>query len=197
MATKKTTNKLTNQPTKTRARSTSTGATGGALATRALETAERRPNDERTGTSTSYPKSYTLPLTTEKVDYPEISTKLKITTCSVSDKEALAYDDINENNKYKYPEDFQCVYDASGQVPQWRPMNENLQDPWAVNRTTQEAQIVEGYHKGPNAYAYSMTDNDAISRGGLIGDPNHYPSHKSPGKWPGYAEHAPNLSRGA
>jgi hypothetical protein len=200
MPTKKTTIKdtLINQPTKTRAKSTATASTGGALATRALKAAERQPNDVKTPLTASYPKSYTLPLTTQKVDYPEIEAKLKITTCSNPDTEALHYDDVLEHGvKYKVREDFQCVYDASGQVPQWRPMNENLRPEDAVYRTTEESQIVEGYHKGPNTIAYSMADNDAISRGGLIGDPNHYPSYKSPGKFPGFAEHAPYLNRGA
>jgi hypothetical protein len=172
MATKKTTTKKVN---------TSTAPVSGSVATRALETFERRPNDEN-NPGTSYPTSYTLPLTGQKVDYPELQTPLKITTCSSPDKEAVHYDDVPETGfKYKTPDDFQCVYDASGQVPQFQQMNENLQDPHATMRTTKESQLIQGFHKGPQVHQYSVEENNTISSGGVVDHLSKMPTYTPDG----------------
>src|SRR5260370_8718105 len=170
----------TKTKTTTKKVNTSTAHVSGSVATRALMTNERRPSDEN-NPGTSYPTSYTVPLTGQKVDYPELQTPQKITTCSVPDKEAVHYDDVVESGvKYFYPDDAQCVYDASGQVNQFQQMNENLQDPHPVTRPTKEAQLAQSSHKGPMSHQYSMQENWAASTGGLIDPESHKQSYSSP-----------------
>src|SRR5260370_38928106 len=107
----------TKTKTTTKKVNTSTAPVSGSVATRALMTSERRPSDEN-NPGTSYPTSYTVPLSGQRVDFPEHKTPQKITTCSVPDREAFHYDDVVENGvKYLYPDDFQCVYDGDGRVP--------------------------------------------------------------------------------
>ena len=179
MTTKKTTTNASKASKSTPKKvNTSTSPVSGSVATRALETFERRPNDER-NPGTSYPTSYTLPLTGEKINYPELQTPLKITTCSVPDREAVHYDDVPESGlKFKTPDDFQCVYDASGQVPQFQQMNENLQDPHAVNRTA--VSPVQGFHKGPMVHQYTPEETQAAGAGGLMDPDTHMQSYRSP-----------------
>src|SRR5258706_2944384 len=173
MATKtKSTSKKTN---------TSTSPVSGAVATRALMTSERRPSDEN-NPGTSYPTSYTVPLSGQRIDYTELQAPQKIATCSVPDREATHYDDVVESGvKYLYPDDAQCVYDGDGMVTQYQPvMNENLQDPMATMRTTKEGQLVQGFHKGPMSHQYSVEENWNMSKGGVVDHDTKMPSYSSP-----------------
>jgi hypothetical protein len=153
---------MANKTTKTNRAQSTSKATSGSIASKPTEQPELNQN-----AVTSYPKSYTIPGTGQTVNYPEIETPIKITTCTNPNVEAVHYDDVVESSvKYKVPEDFQCVYDASGQLPQWRQMTENLQDPLAVNRTA--VSPVEGFHKGPNVHQFSMDEMKTISSGGVV-----------------------------
>ena len=105
---------------------------------------------------------------------------------------ALCYaDDIKSNLPvYSYQPEFRHISDgqddrkAKGQtiIPEWQSMNETLQDPHAVNRTTVEMHPVEGFHKGPQFHQYSMEENFQESRGGVRDPISHRPTHSDANK---------------
>jgi hypothetical protein len=59
-------------------------------------------------------------------------------------------------------------------------MNETLQDPHATMRTTQEGQLVQGFHKEPMSHQYTMEENQAAGAGGLRDPVTHMQSYRSP-----------------
>jgi len=102
------------------------------------------------------------------------------------------YEYNTRSNAHVYPYHLETRYVCDGQserqakgrqfTPEWQSMNENLQDPHAVNRTTQEGRLVDGYHKGPQGYTYSMDETFQASSGG-VRDPNsHRPTHSDGNK---------------
>jgi hypothetical protein len=117
-----------------------------------------RPNDEN-NPGTSYPTGY------NGTKFPEIKTPLKISTCSNEDVEAIHYDDVVESGvKFKYSDDFQCVYDGTNRVPQMVAMGHSLDSPDATSRYGSEVyRQTQGYHKGPNYKEHSVKDNAAVS----------------------------------
>lgn len=98
------------------------------------------------------------------------NTPLKITTCSPStNPPALQYDDVQESGvKHHYPDQFEYTTDRSDRVPSWNSVKEDIRPKDATFRTTKEAAIVDGYHKGPMMYQYTVEDNARISSGGQV-----------------------------
>jgi hypothetical protein len=105
----------------------------------------------------------------QNVQGGQANTPLKITTCTTVPGEALHYDDVLENSvKRLVPDQFQYTTDRSDRVPSWNRMQENINAPDAVNRTTKEAHGIEGYHKGPQMHQYSIDEMKEISSGGVV-----------------------------
>jgi hypothetical protein len=170
MATKtKTTNKKTN---------TSTAPVSGTVATRALYPDERRPNDEK--------------INQYQGATPTRNTKLyHTTTTSPENMDMECQDDqvkMGAPSDRFVPAEFQTVVEGQElkkqrglpSIAEWQQMNETLQDPHATMRTTQEGQLVQGFHKEPMSHQYTMEENQAAGAGGLRDPVTHMQSYRSP-----------------
>jgi hypothetical protein len=177
MATKTKTTTSASKASKSKT-NTSTAPVGGTVATRALYPDERRPNDERISQYQGARVTENTKLMNTSVNSPE-------------NADAQAYDEmpvIGSPSERPYPPEFEYVTQgqedrkAQGRpiIPEYQQMNENLQDPHAVNRTTKEAQLVEGFHKGPMSHQYSLDECKAVGAGGLIDPESHMQSYRSP-----------------
>src|SRR5712692_9285208 len=143
---------------------TSTAPVSGTVATRALGPDERRANDEK--------------INQYQGATPNRNTKLYHTTqTSPENMDTECQDDmvrIGAPSDRVYPAEFQTVVDgqelkkskALPSIAEWQQMNENLQDPHSVMRTTKEAQLVQGFHKGPEVHKYTTEENQAAGAGG-------------------------------
>ena len=108
------------------------------------------------------------------------NTPLKTTTCTtVPVGGALHYDDIIESGaKFLIPDSFQTTVDKSDRVPAWNQVTGySLQDPHAVNRSTSEAHLTEGYHKQPYNRELTMEDNFKMSMGGQVNPIDKMPTY--------------------
>ncbi len=169
MATKKTTTKKTN---------TSTAPVSGTVATRALYPDERRPNDEKsnqyqgataTGNRELYHTTTTSP---ENMDMECQDDQVRIG--APSDRTyLLEFETVVEGQDLKKSRGIPSI-------PEWQQMNETLQDPHATMRTTKEAQIIQGFHKGPEVHQYTFGENWSASAGGLRDPETHMQSYRSP-----------------
>jgi hypothetical protein len=182
---------MAKRTTKKSVTNTSTKSVGGAVATQALDCYDRQPNDVR--------------ISQYQGEQPSHNTHLYHTTqTAVENMDAECQDDqirIGAPSDRPYPYEFETTVDQSKRVPQWQQMKENINARDAVTRTTMQAGVrgtvsgtaeldVPGFHKGPNAYAYTQADNQATNRYST-GQIDVKYSASSPRNYPGHANNAP------